>query len=828
MTKSAVEEYADYEQLVGGVDTLFKDSSEKVQEYAANAYKTAGLSANEYMETVTSFSASLLQSLGNDTEAAAVKADLALTDMSDNANKMGTDMSSIQNAYQGFAKQNYTMLDNLKLGYGGTKEEMQRLLDDANALNEEQGKLTSYSIESFADIVDAIHDVQTNMDITGTTAKEAATTIQGSVLSAKAAWHNLLIGISDDNQDFDKLVDEFVDSIYTAADNILPRISTSLDGILKLVNTVAKKILPAVIQEISAQLPALIDTGAEIAFALLEGIVNNLDNIIGAVERVVKKVVPKIAKAFKDIVPKIASAAGNIVKELDGVVETVGGVYLAFKSLTKGNWIGVAIGAVTAALGVNRQMVIKERKEIMKLTDAEWDMIEAGEEAAESLYGVIEARNESIFSIELEAKKTQDLRDALATLVDENGNVIDGNEERVDYILGALNDALGTEYQRNGEIIEQYQTMQSEIDKLIQKRRAERLLENGEEAYSTALEGRDTALASASAAKTGLDNAQSAYNKAEAELNKLREEQLEHPGDSTYSIKISEASDEYYATQAALTEAQANYDAAVAAANEAVETITNYEQAYAAFQEGNFEESAALMTKDSRYRWQRLSNIAAISKEEKAQLKNDLDAKRRAVDQYRDQLEQGASGYTQEMLDEMEAELDELTTLWLEIQNDAYGAGVNIVRGFADGIGDNVTIVYERGKELALTGLDAIQRTAEIASPSKATRRFGQFLGMGFGLGIEDETDDVVRRAEELTRNTLTAMSGEGVANLSAAASSVAKDFAQLSPVSININVHADTDDLGNKIANELQTMIDGVLAARGNLYRNGRTIYAY
>ena len=160
LTKKALNNYAEYEQLVGGVDTLFKDSSAKVQEYAANAYKTAGLSANEYMDTVTSFSASLLQSLGGDTEAAADMANVAITDMSDNANKMGTDMASIQNAYQGFAKQNYTMLDNLKLGYGGTKEEMQRLIDDANALNAAQGKYTNYSIESYADIVSAIHDVQ--------------------------------------------------------------------------------------------------------------------------------------------------------------------------------------------------------------------------------------------------------------------------------------------------------------------------------------------------------------------------------------------------------------------------------------------------------------------------------------------------------------------------------------------------------------------------------------------------------------------------------------------------------------------------------------------
>lgn len=174
--KEVVAAYADYEQLVGGVDTLFKDSSAAVQSYAANAFKTAGMSANEYMETVTSFSASLIQSLGGDTAKAAKAADTAIIDMSDNANKMGTSISSIQDAYQGFAKQNYTMLDNLKLGYGGTKTEMERLLSDAEKLSGQK-----YDISNLNDVYAAIHVIQTEMGITGTTAKEATETISGSI-----------------------------------------------------------------------------------------------------------------------------------------------------------------------------------------------------------------------------------------------------------------------------------------------------------------------------------------------------------------------------------------------------------------------------------------------------------------------------------------------------------------------------------------------------------------------------------------------------------------------------------------------------------------------
>lgn len=215
----SIKNFADYEQLVGGVDTLFKTSSQKLQKYAAEAYKTAGISANTYMENVTSFSASLLSSLAGDTEKAADVANMALTDMSDNSNKMGTSMESITMAYQGFAKQQYMLLDNLKLGYGGTKTEMERLLKDAQAISG-----VKYDISNLADVYNAIHVIQTELGITGTTAKEASTTITGSFKMAKAALDNLLVGIADPSQDIDVLVENFVSSVKTVIDNVMPRI----------------------------------------------------------------------------------------------------------------------------------------------------------------------------------------------------------------------------------------------------------------------------------------------------------------------------------------------------------------------------------------------------------------------------------------------------------------------------------------------------------------------------------------------------------------------------------------------------------------------------
>lgn len=215
--KAVVSAYAEYEQLVGGVDTLFKDASGKVQQYAANAFQTAGMSGNEYMNLVTSFSASLINSLGGDTNLAADVANQAITDMADNANKMGTDLGTIQNAYQGFAKQNYDMLDNLKLGYGGTKTEMERLLADA-------GKLagTTFDINSFADVTEAIHVIQTEMGITGTTAKEAAETISGSWASTKAAMQNLFAGLGNENADIGKLVNDVTKNFSNVVKNVTP------------------------------------------------------------------------------------------------------------------------------------------------------------------------------------------------------------------------------------------------------------------------------------------------------------------------------------------------------------------------------------------------------------------------------------------------------------------------------------------------------------------------------------------------------------------------------------------------------------------------------
>ena len=353
LTTAAVNNYAEYEQLVGGVETLFKNSADTVVGYAENAYKTAGLSANEYMSTVTSFSASLLQSLDGDTAKAADYADQAIRDMSDNANKMGTDMSMIQNAYQGFAKQNYTMLDNLKLGYGGTASEMYRLLERAAELDEEFAKTAEFSIDSkghltaeFADITQAIHIVQTEMGITGTTALEAGRTISGSVGSMKSAWTNLVTGFADGNANIEGLINNLVTTIVGdgtennlgVIGNVLPAIETALGGIAKLIEGAAPKIIeilpglvtrivPSLISAATGMVNAVIAVLPDLLNTVVDAIIDNapllIDSALALVGELVNGVLVQLPQIVQLGLDLVVSLATGIAENLDTLIPTI-------------------------------------------------------------------------------------------------------------------------------------------------------------------------------------------------------------------------------------------------------------------------------------------------------------------------------------------------------------------------------------------------------------------------------------------------------------------------------------------------------------------------
>lgn len=348
LVTSSVKSYGDYEQLVGGVETLFGAGGQSLEEYAQgvgksvdkasseynklmasqqtvltnanNAYKTAGLSANDYMETVTSFSASLLQSLGGDTQKAASVADRAIIDMADNANKMGTGMDMIQNAYQGFAKQNYTMLDNLKLGYGGTKTEMERLLKDASKLSGQK-----FDISSYADIIEAIHVVQENMGITGTTAKEASMTIQGSASAMKAAWGNMLVALTTGGDDFNRCLDALVDTALTFGKNVIPVVQKALTGVSKLIEGLAPVIAQVLPELLNSVLPGLLSAATSIIDSLvtaLPGLISTITpSLVSGVIQIFTSLAPCIPQVLLTGLDLILGLAQGITQGLPQILQ---------------------------------------------------------------------------------------------------------------------------------------------------------------------------------------------------------------------------------------------------------------------------------------------------------------------------------------------------------------------------------------------------------------------------------------------------------------------------------------------------------------------------
>lgn len=346
MSKAALSSVASLEQNVGGVETLFKENAKTVIENANNAYKTAGLSANEYMQSVTSFSASLLQSVAGDTAEAAKIADMAMVDMSDNANKMGTDMSSIQNAYQGFAKQNYTMLDNLKLGYGGTKEEMNRLLKDASKISG-----IKYDISNLNDVYSAIHVIQGELDITGTTAKEASTTIEGSMNAAKAAFDNFLNG-SGSAQELADAIATFARNVGKNLGEIVPRLAETLplvvaelwqefEGSADQFMQMGSSLLTDIATGIIEQLPAFIELAVSFIDLLIQGLDDNMSQLMEAGA----KLLMAILRGIISLIPSVASLGWSIITGIiDGLKSNSGQLQAQGKTLLDNVLSGISTG----------------------------------------------------------------------------------------------------------------------------------------------------------------------------------------------------------------------------------------------------------------------------------------------------------------------------------------------------------------------------------------------------------------------------------------------------------------------------------------------------
>lgn len=811
--KQAVGSQAEYEQLVGGVETLFKNSAKEVQHYADIAYKTAGMSANQYMETVTSFSASLLQGLNGDTAKAAKIADMAIIDMSDNANKMGTSMEMIQNAYQGFAKDNYTMLDNLKLGYGGTQEEAARLINDTKVMGE-AFKATAKNVKDvpFDKFLEAIHKVQENMGITGTTAKEASDTISGSVASMKSAWQNLLTGIANSQLDRKKLVKNFTDSIKTAAKNLIPTVKETIKGLVEtaeqLLNTLMGEDMfhfdgDAFVRGIEDAIKRVVQ--------VFKWFVDNRDIVIAAIKGILAAFVAAKVATFVTNIMGAVSALKTMITAAEGVsgaMKILNGTLAANPfALIAGLVVGVGTALVTMASNSE-----KAKDKLDTLTEGVQNSKKTWEELSK-------AKQEALDEGMTELNYYDDLARELRIITDENGNVKEGYEKRATFITSTLQDALGIEIKNNGNVIDSYKDVMDAIDKLMEKKKAEILLEAGRPSYEEAIQKQEEG-----------------YRR----LNELEEERtaktqewydaMQEYQESLNSFNIfwqSAAQSRYSTAMEELNQARESYDEQANLLKGYAFTVQTYEENMANFHAGQYDkmqnvtwdyveqfQSAADMqaaiyddqiktiesaldynkkqyekTGQEIYNTEakRLENQLANTKEKlaayntttvnelkdngKAWLENattvlsklsdkDIEFKdvgEGMVQMFVDGVEEGepmakeqAEAVTQSVLGELDAQVE------------AEGYGKNVVTGFTRGEG-NLSLqnaAFRVARTFCGSIINTFKSALGIGSPSKITKSYGKWLLKGLGLGMEDEEDAILKQAEEFGDNVIDALNG--------------------------------------------------------------------
>lgn len=596
--KQAYSEYANYEQLTGGVETLFGKSADELMKYAQTAYKTAGMSANEYMETVTSFSASLLKSLNGDTEKAVEYADKAIRDMSDNANKMGTDISSIQNAYQGFAKQNYQMLDNLKLGFAGTKTGAEELLKQAEKLDktfkaqrDASGKLTL----AYSDMVDAIHIVQQEIGITGTTAKEAESTLEGSVNAMKASWKNLLVAIADDNADIKKSVKDFTDSAETYLKNAVPRIKKIIEGIFTAGKKLAKQYMPEIYNTV---------------VPTLEKITKAIGNIVQFISKNFSTIAPIVLTAVTaftafNAVMKITATVNAVTTALSSLTAGVGlatKAQTAYNAVLASNPIGAILTAVVAltvaivALANSESIASQNHKELREEMEET-----AGEIQSEidSWNALRDAKQKDMNAGLSELEYFQTLKRELQQITDSNGKVKEGYEERADFIISELNRAYDLEITQTDNIIDNYIGMMNAMDELYKKKKAQIILDAQEalaieargkqqEYYEKLIELEDD-LATKKDKVAGIDVM---IGDAEEKLNEMREKGYSQDSKRWRDqvVQLAILKQEKEEAQKDVDLAQANVDALNGQIEASTLTISQYEKNLALAHAGAYDE----------------------------------------------------------------------------------------------------------------------------------------------------------------------------------------------------------------------------------------------
>lgn len=726
VAKQSIVDYSDYEQLVGGVETLFKSSSDKVIAYANNAYKTAGLSANAYMETVTSFSASLLQGLGGDTEAAALIADQAITDMSDNANKMGTDMEMIQNAYQGFAKQNYTMLDNLKLGYGGTAGEMARLINDSGVLGDTM-KVTEQTVNevSFDKMIEAIHVVQTNMGITGTTAKEASETIQGSVSAMRAAWKNFTTGMADDTQDFDTLVDNVVDSVDTVADNVIPRIQKLLPRLTQGLSDLT--------QRLSSKIPGLL---SKVLPSFIRSTTKMVQNIAGTLTKSLPVIIDAASELFSGVVRAIPGVAKEVLKNMPKIIKAVvDGLWNGVKSIVE--TVQDIFGATNEAVYEAKSSLEEAAASVTSFSDA----IGAAQPNISDLNTLLSSTGKSVSDLDSQIETEANAINRIFAAALEEGRALRQTEldeiaQHYDNLRELETEKLGIAQQQQAALV---QAIQLEKNQITQEGMAQ-YISNIQAAYEQATELEKT--------------------------NYLNELALIQ---NQYQVEGSLTEQEY---QKRLEEAKAHHDAMQAQNDqyqqEALAALSDNAAATISSEQSTYDELQGIV---SRYYAER--NSAAGKSQ--AELTTLYQSGQAVANEYalaaagltEGQLEAGNATLTTlsmlvegggQLSDSAKTSVESMLAAFDGLPDEMEGTGKDALLGLTAGLDDTIPGLEDTSKMSAQSIVDAIKSYLGIASPSKVLRQMGQYAGEGLENGLRGSQSSVRVAASILSATVTTTL----------------------------------------------------------------------
>lgn len=710
----SVKSYAEYEQLVGGVEKLFGESAKELQNYAKQAYKTAGLSANQYMETATSFSASLIKGLNGDTQKAVQLTDRAIRDMSDNANTFGSSMDEIMNVYKALSKEQYTTLDNLRLGYAGTKTGMQELIRDASKYTDIQKELgieVDASSMSFDNIINAISVMQTKLGIAGTTSKEAEHTISGSVKQMKASWDNLLTAISDDNADMSKSVDDFVDSTITAGKNIIPRIKTAIEGIKKLINSIVREVFPRLKREIPELKPII---------NIFEWFIDHKSLVMSAIKGIIGVFV---ATKIVDFATKVKNAYDNIMKFASG-----GTLNAIITGITA---VATVVTVLANAFKFESEEVKKARIEFEKRTDSLNDQVSSWE-------SLQEAQQNQVNQGMTELSYYEDLYNELKDITDENGKVQEGYEARADFITSQLKDALGIEIEYTDGVIGNYQDIQKEIDKVMDKKKAEIVLDAQKNLY-----------------------AEAKANEAEAIQNLIYwEDQLQKADD--YLREAYESNNSQM-----ISIAKERYDTVKSSYDEQKDIVDNYTYTIAQYEQNLVYAHEEAYDKINTKTWEYVKTYQNASDTKKAELEKDIETTERLLKEQEEAYKNTGDDIYKIQIDntkrELEKQQEELKQYISAINNkkgEATTAGANFFQGVADGMNSKKNTIFNTITGIGTAMLNKFKASLKEQSPSKATREMGQYLLEGISLGLKDEQNELMKQVDTLGNGIISGLMG--------------------------------------------------------------------